>query len=75
MPRITPVHWRRLVRVFEACGYSEDRTAGSHLVMTKPGSDRPVVVPRHRRVAVSIIQSNMRTAGLSRERYFELLRS
>ena len=73
MPRITPVHWRVLVRVFEACGFQEQHTTGSHIVMSRAGVERPVVVPKHRQVAVSIIRSNMRTAGLSRDRYLELL--
>lgn len=73
MPRITPVHWRTLVRVFVACGFEERRTTGSHIVMTREGARRPVVVPKHRRVAVPIIQSNIRTAGLTREQYFDLL--
>ena len=63
MPRITPVHWRSLVRVFEACGFVEERTAGSHIVMTKDGVARPVVVPKHRAVAVSIIRNNTEPPG------------
>ena len=75
MPRITPVHWRSLVRVFEACGFAEERTSGSHIVMTREGVARPIVIPKHRTVAVAIIRNNIRTAGLSRKRYFELLDS
>lgn len=43
-------------------------------MMKKPGVRRPVVIktsPRY--VAVGHIRSNMRTAGMSRGRYFQLL--
>ena len=43
--------------------------------MTKEGVARPVVVPKHRAIAVSIIRNNIRTTGLSREQYFDLLDS
>ena len=46
---------------------------GDHLVMTKPGIPRPVVIPMEREVAVFIILNNLRTAGMSRAKFFELL--
>jgi hypothetical protein len=39
----------------------------------KPGVPRPVVIPEYREIALDIIRANMRTAGMSRERYLELL--
>ena len=74
MSRVTPTHWRTLVKVFEAAGFRTDRVASSHIVMTRPGLARPVVIPRYREVGRDIILSNMRTAGISRERYFQLLK-
>ncbi len=71
--RITPVDWRTLVCVFEQAGFKKDRVKGSHLSMTKPGVIRPVVIPMYDEIGVDIILSNLRTAGISRERYFELL--
>ena len=43
--------------------------------MTKLGVARPVVVPKYAEVGCDIILSNLRTADISRERYFELLRA
>ena len=74
MSRITPTDWRTLVRVFEAAGFSTDRIAGSHVIMSKPGVARPLVIPKYAEVGRDIIQSNMRTAGMSRDRYFQLLK-
>jgi len=43
------------------------------MVFTKPGVVRPVVIPKYSSVPVFIIKNNLRTAGMSRDRYFELL--
>lgn len=74
MPRITPIHWRKLVHVFERNGWRFSRTEGDHLVYTKPRHPRPIVIPKDSRVEVFIIMNNLRTAKISREQYFELLK-
>ena len=43
-------------------------------VYTREGVLRPVVIPKYSSVPVFIIKNNLRTAGISRERYFELLK-
>jgi predicted RNA binding protein YcfA (HicA-like mRNA interferase family) len=74
LPRITPVHYRTLVKIFELDGFTVQRTRGDHIVMTKPGVKRPVVIKTSpRKVPVAHIRTNMTTAEMSRERYFELL--
>ena len=75
MAKLTPPNWQTLVRIFEADGFEISRQEGSHIVMTKPGVDRPVVIPKHAEIALFIVRNNMRTAGMSRERYFALLNS
>jgi len=72
--KIVPVPYGRLVRVFELEGFSVQRQKGDHLILTKPGVKRPVVIKTSpREVPVTHILTNLRTAGISRERYFELL--
>ncbi len=73
MPKLSPVSYKQLVRVFEADGFRWVRTEGDHMVYTKPGVLRPVVIPKYAAVPVFVIKNNLRTAGMSRERYFELL--
>ncbi|HEY3304494.1 MAG TPA: type II toxin-antitoxin system HicA family toxin [Candidatus Binatia bacterium] len=73
MPKITPVPYQTLVRVFEKDGFQLQRTHGDHLVYTKPGIPRPIVIPMYDQVPVFIIRNNLRSARMSRERYFELL--
>lgn len=72
--RLRPVSFKQLVRVFEADGFRLAREEGDHMVFTKPGVVRPIVIPRYASVPVFIIKNNLRSAGMSRERYFELLR-
>jgi len=73
MPKITPVHWRDLERVFLRAGYQFARQEGSHRSYVKQGSSRPIVIPAYPEVPVTIIRSNLKTAGISRETYFRYL--
>jgi len=73
VPKITPTHWTMLEKIFLRDGWQFDRQEGSHRSYVKTGVARPVVIPTYRAVPVSIIRSIMRTANMSRERYFELL--
>ena len=72
--RVAPISWRRLRCVFEHDGFVFKKGKGSHWVGEKPGVTRPVVIPEYDEIGLDIIKSNMRTAGMSRERYLELLR-
>ena len=74
MTRITPVQYRKIVGVLELEGFVLARQRGDHMVfVTKTGIERPVVVPRYDPLPVFIIKNVLRTARISRERYFELL--
>ena len=74
MSKLSPVAWRVLTRVFELEGFKCVREEGDHLIYTKRSVPRPVVIPKYSTVPVFIIKNNLRTAGISRERYLELLK-
>ena len=74
MPKITPLSPERLKRVFEKAGFKCVRTEGDHFVYTKEGVPRPVVIPDWKAIPVFIIKNNLRTAGLTRDEYFRLLK-
>jgi predicted RNA binding protein YcfA (HicA-like mRNA interferase family) len=74
MPRLTPENWRTLEAVFLTAGFRFARQEGSHRSYVKPGVARPVVIPVYSSVPVFIIRTNLKTAGLSREQYLELLK-
>ncbi len=74
MNRIIPTSWREQVRIFEKYGCVFQRQKGSHMIFRHPNANRAVVIPKHRKVAISIIRSNMKTVGMSVEEYLELTR-
>ena len=59
--------------IFEKVGFKFSRVKGDHMILTKEGIIRPVVIPVAKEVPVFIIRNNMRTAGMSREEYLKLL--
>lgn len=73
MARITPVHWRKLLKIFEMEGCILIGQTGDHLELKKEGAKRRIVIPKYRDIPVFIIENNLKTAGISRKRYFELL--
>ena len=73
MPRIAPIHWRKLLKVLELDGAIVVGQTGDHIELSKPGAIRRLVVPKYKNIPVFIIENNIKTAGISRNRYFELL--
>ena len=74
MPKITPISARKLGKIFEKAGFRRVRSEGDHFVYTKHDVARPVVIPDWDAVPVFIIKNNLRTAGITREEYFSLLK-
>lgn len=72
--KIAPIHYEILIKVFELDGFVVQRKRGDHIIMTKAGIKRPLVIKTSPRlVPVTHIRTNMTTAGISREHFFELL--
>ena len=73
--KIVPIRYSLLVKVFELDGFTVKRKKGDQVIMTKAGVKRPLVIKTSPKlVPVTHIRTNMTTAGMGRERYFELLR-
>lgn len=73
MPRIIPISYKKLARLVEIEGFTHVRESSDHMIFTKSGVIRPVVIPLYDAIPVFIIKNILRTAGISRDRYFELL--
>ncbi len=73
MPRIVPVDWKTLERIFLRDGFRFARQEGSHRMYVREGIRRALVIPAYREVPIFIIQNNLRTAGMSHQEYFRLL--
>ena len=72
MSKLSPVSYKQLVKVFEADGFRCVRIEGDHMVFTKPGEQ----ASGHSRIFRYFRCSSSKqpgTAGMSRDRYFELL--
>lgn len=74
MPRLIPIDYRKLAKVFEQKGFVHIRTRGDHMVYQKEGILRPVIIPKYKHIPEFIILKNLKTAGISREEYLELLK-
>ena len=44
------------------------------IILNYPNAKRAVVIPEYEEIDVDIIKNNMRTVGMTREEYFELLK-
>ena len=73
MPKISTVHYRKLVRVFEQKGFVFDRQEGDHLIYVRDNIKRPIVIPMYKSVPVFIVLNNLKTAGIPRKEYLALL--
>ena len=73
MPRLTPVHWKVLECIFKNFGFTFEREGKNHLIYSKDGINRPIVILKYNQIDIDIILNNMRTAKMSRDKYFELL--
>ena len=73
MPRLTPLGWEKIVCVFEMLGYRNTGQRGSHIKLEKAGTARPLIVPRYDEVGIDIIHNLIRTAGIDRKAFLQLL--
>ena len=77
MPRITPIHYRKLVKVLRDFGFQERGSRGSHLKMRKspyvPGSPHLIIPIRPKGLRVGLICSILRKAEIPHDEYFKAL--
>ncbi|MCX5893638.1 MAG: type II toxin-antitoxin system HicA family toxin [Deltaproteobacteria bacterium] len=71
---MAPIHWQVLEKVFLAKGFKFARQEGSHRSYIKAGIARPIVIPTYDEVPVSIIKNNLKTAGISREEFLNVIK-
>ncbi len=62
-----------MIAALKAAGFEEDRTKGDHVVLVGPGLLQPLVIPLWKELPDFIVSNNLRTAGISRKAYLELL--
>lgn len=75
MPKLPIINDERLVKLLKLERFIETRQRGSHLSLHKatPEGIKLVVVPRNGDIPRGTLRDILRKAGISRERFFELL--
>jgi len=63
---------RQTVRAVESIGYVVDHQTGSHIIL-RHTTQRRLTVPDHRELAKGTLRSLIREAGITKERFVELL--
>lgn len=75
MPRLPAVTPRQMIQALQRAGFEPDHQTGSHIVMWRPSDNRRVVVPWHNRsLGRGLTLRLIKSAGLTREEFLELLR-
>lgn len=67
------ISWQELRDVCRLAGCVESRIKGDHLIMTKPGMARPVVIKMDRELGEDIIRTNLHTLGVDRKQFAKFL--
>lgn len=73
--RITSIHYKKLIKLFEKFGFKISRYHGDHVVMSKPGIVRPLVFQALKDVPVFQIENNLKVAKMSKVLYLNALES
>ena len=73
MPRLPLISGRQAVSAFERAGFEVRRQRGSHIVMTRPGHPETLSIPDHRELKPGVLRALIRKAGLTVERFEDLL--
>ena len=74
MSRLTPLDWERVVCAFLRLVYRRAGQKGSHIKLERPGTARPLIIPRYDQVGIDIISGLIRTAGNDRDTFLDLLK-
>lgn len=61
--KLSAISYKQLVKVFEADGFRLVREQGDHMVFTKAGVLRPVVIPRYTAIRTEILDGNPGVQG------------
>jgi predicted RNA binding protein YcfA (HicA-like mRNA interferase family) len=70
--RLAGISGRRAVRAFERAGFVAGKPEGSHVSLRKTGCPL-LVIPLHREVSPFLLRSQIKRAGLTEEKFLELL--
>ena len=67
------ISWQELRDVARLLGCVEERVKGDHLIMSRSGMARPVVIKMDKDLGEDIVRGNMRTLGIDRKEFERLM--
>ena len=67
MPKISNLSFKDFCLFIEIFGCIHLRTEGDHMIYTKAGLKRPIVIPRYNPLPEFIIENNLRVLGISKK--------
>jgi predicted RNA binding protein YcfA (HicA-like mRNA interferase family) len=70
--KLRGISGREAIKAFEKSGYGQRKSKGSHVHVVKPGSSW-LTVPLHAELSVGLLANEIKKAGLTVERFLELL--
>lgn len=68
------MHWREFEKFLFYVGCEFKRERGDHRVYSRAGLKRPIIIPREKNLPVFVVRNNLRTLGMSREEYLEIMK-
>ena len=74
MNRMVSISWQEFEEFLLFVGCEFKREKGDHRIYWREGLRRPIVIPREKNLPTFIIRNNLRTLGMSREEYLEIMR-
>ena len=74
MDKVGKVSWQRFEKFLFAIGCEFRGETGDHRKYKKPGLLRPIIIPRDKQLPQFIIMNNLRTLGMTKEEYAEIIR-
>jgi len=75
MPRLPTIKPVQMIKALRKAGFELDHQTGSHVVLWRSEDNRRVVVPRHSRdLGRGLTLRIIKSAGLTREEFLELLK-
>lgn len=72
MPKLPLISGRKAAKAFEKAGFIYDHHTGSHMIYYHPDG-RHLSIPDHRELDRGTLRRLIRDAGLTREKFLELL--
>ena len=64
------VSGKELIEFFRKHGWQRHKQTGSHIILRKVGvAQRPLVIPNYKEIGPDLLLGNLRTAGISREKF------